>query len=89
MAIHAPLQPRDIAALRLKMGLTLFEFGQLVGVGESTVCTWEKGRRHPTWKNMERIHAVAANGHRRAGQASPTSAPERGEATGRNGSLCS
>lgn len=54
------LYPHEIAALRNRLGESLKKFGERFGVSESTVHTWETGKRHPQWGNMTELNKLLA-----------------------------
>lgn len=49
----------DIRKLRLTLGMTLAEFGALVGKTESAVSSWETGRSHPRFEAIRIINGLA------------------------------
>lgn len=49
----------EIVELRERFGLTLKAFGELLDVSESTVCSWERGTRHPAWKHLVKLNELA------------------------------
>lgn len=64
----------DIRRLRLSLGLTLKEFGELVGVTESAASSWETGRSSPRREPLAKINTLAqelANGTREPVTAGP------------------
>jgi putative transcriptional regulator len=50
LEIHAPgaWSAEQIKNLRLHLGLNQSGLAAIVGVNNATVCTWERGRRHPS-----------------------------------------
>ncbi len=49
-----------IKSLRLALGDTLAQFGERIGVSESTVCCWETGRNHPRFGALRALNELAA-----------------------------
>lgn len=48
-----------IKAIRLDQGVTLEEFGQLLGAGKSNVSKWENGRNLPNPRRLKLIADMA------------------------------
>lgn len=48
-----------IKNLRIALGLNQEKFANLLGVTKSAVSLWEKGRRHPPYRKMERLNQLA------------------------------
>jgi len=53
------LTHHTIRRFRQELGINLREFGELVGVSEATASRWEAGKRHPTWRKMDRLNQIA------------------------------
>ena len=51
--------PQQIRSLRISLDMTPTVFAALVGVSENTVRRWEIGDRHPNYKRMEALNALA------------------------------
>lgn len=49
------MEKHELTKWRRKHGLTLKKFAESVGVKESTVCNWEKGRFRPAPRYMQGI----------------------------------
>jgi DNA-binding XRE family transcriptional regulator len=47
--------PQQIKARRLALGLSFKRLGNVVGMDESTLRSWESGRRTPTKKFLEMV----------------------------------
>jgi DNA-binding transcriptional regulator YiaG len=58
VTIDSMWTPEKIAGLRKKLGLTLSEFGALVGVCMATVSYWESGQRHPKYETQLKLVAL-------------------------------
>jgi putative transcriptional regulator len=50
----------DVAALRLKVGLTQAQFANLLGASIGTVRKWESGERSPSGAAARLLHLLAA-----------------------------
>ncbi|WP_367944871.1 helix-turn-helix domain-containing protein [Aquamicrobium sp.] len=48
----------DVKTIREDLGLTQAQFGQLVGVDQSTVSNWEKGETRPRGPAIKVIESV-------------------------------
>ena len=67
---YAPYTPKLSFPEWLKMaraasGLTQEQLAQALGVDESTVLKWERGRNRPTQKSLQRIGVFVADGETR------------------------
>jgi len=58
------LSGKDIATIRESLGMTLKEFGKLLGVAEATVSRWEADKRRPRYEMMERLNDLSHKGRR-------------------------
>jgi putative transcriptional regulator len=41
-------EPSPVAVIRSKLGVSQFDFANLIGVSSKTIKDWEQGRRNPT-----------------------------------------
>ena len=48
-----------IVQLRSRLGMTLVEFAQLLGVSAGTVSRWERGLNRPARTAVEKINRIA------------------------------
>jgi DNA-binding transcriptional regulator YiaG len=53
---------KEIAAIRLSLGMTPAQFAFAMGVSENTVRRWEIGDRHPSYKRMESLDKLRKGG---------------------------
>lgn len=66
--------PADIRKLRLRLGLTLEEFGKLCGVTAAAVSLWESGRNRPRYTHLESLEQLTAE--LRTGKRKPIPRPK-------------
>ena len=60
MKVHH-FQPNDIAALRLREGLTQAQFADMLGTSLGTVRKWESGERSPSGAAARLVELLEAN----------------------------
>ena len=59
--------PDAIKKLRKRLGLTVAQFAERVGVVRQTVYFWEKGHSHPRYKELMAINELAESASVKAG----------------------
>lgn len=58
--------PKNLAALRKKLGLSAADFGKLLGVSGAAIYLWEEGKTRPRDKNMPAIARLRGMGKKAA-----------------------
>jgi DNA-binding transcriptional regulator YiaG len=62
------IQPRSIAAMRKKHGLSILKMAELLNVNHKSLATWEKGTRKPTADSLKKLIAFKNMGKREVGK---------------------
>jgi putative transcriptional regulator len=57
-----PLSPREIAAVRERVGVSQAVLAGYLNVGVTTVSQWERGLRRPTGTALKLLHVVKTKG---------------------------
>lgn len=53
-----PIWAQDIASARKRKGLTQSQLAEIVGISQSAVTDWERGKNKPTAENLEKLREV-------------------------------
>ncbi len=56
---HREIAPNEVAAVRLKVGLTQAQFADLLGASIGTIRKWESGERSPSGAAARLLHLLA------------------------------
>jgi DNA-binding transcriptional regulator YiaG len=59
------LTKEQIRELRDALELSVYDFAKKLGVSIDAVYRWERGQRHPSWRQMQKLNKMWAEAERR------------------------